>query len=134
MAIDPICGMTVDPDRAAGRFDHAGQTYWFCSTHCQQRFRADPANKGKIMDRGLWRYTRHPNYFGEACVWFGFLLIACDNLAGLVTIVSPAVMLYALMGPTGKALLERRMRKSRPDFDAYVQRTSGFFPLPPKSP
>ena len=97
------------------------------------RFRADPANKGKIMDSGLWRYTRHPNYFGEACVWFGFLLIACDHPAGLITVISPAVMLYALMGPTGKGLLERRMRKSRPDFEAYVQRTSGFFPMPPRA-
>lgn len=97
------------------------------------RFRADPLNKGRIMDSGLWRYTRHPNYFGEACVWFGFLLIACDHPAGLITIISPAVMLYALMGPTGKGLLERRMRKSRPDFEAYVQRTSGFFPMPPRA-
>jgi steroid 5-alpha reductase family enzyme len=96
------------------------------------RFRSDPANAGKVMDRGLWRYTRHPNYFGEACVWVGFFLIAIENPSGTVTIVSPAVMLYALLGPTGKGLLERHMLKKRPDFEAYVRRTSAFFPLPPK--
>jgi steroid 5-alpha reductase family enzyme len=85
------------------------------------------------MDRGLWRYTRHPNYFGEACVWFGFFLIAMENIAGIVTIISLATIYYALLGPTGKGLLEQRMTKKRPDFDAYKQRTSGFFPLPPKS-
>ena len=136
-----IFAISVDTPANLGVSAYAGVALWTIGMFFEvvgdaqlARFRADPANKGKIMDRGLWRYTRHPNYFGEACVWFGFLLIACDNLAGFVTIVSPAVMLYALMGPTGKALLERRMRKSRPDFDAYVQRTSGFFPLPPKSP
>lgn len=96
------------------------------------RFKADPANEGRVLDRGLWRYTRHPNYFGEACVWVGFFLIAAENPAGLVTVISPLVVFYALLGPTGKGLLERRMSKKRPDFDAYVRRTSGFFPLPPR--
>lgn len=96
------------------------------------RFRADPANRGKVMDAGLWRYTRHPNYFGEACVWVGFFLIAAENPLGLITIVSPATILYALIGPTGKGLLERRMAKKRPDFEDYRRRTSGFFPLPPR--
>lgn len=134
-----IFSISVDTPAELGPAAHAGAALWTVGMFFEvvgdaqlARFRADPANKGRIMAQGLWRYTRHPNYFGEACVWFGFLLIACDNLAGLVTIVSPAVMLYALMGPTGKGLLERRMRKSRPDFEAYVQRTSGFFPMPPK--
>lgn len=97
------------------------------------RFRSNPDNANKVLDTGLWRYTRHPNYFGEACVWFGFFLIAVENLQGIITVVSLVVMYYALLGPTGKALLERRMSKKRPDFEAYKQRTSGFFPLPPKS-
>ena len=97
------------------------------------RFLGDPSNNGKVMDRGLWRYTRHPNYFGEACVWFGFFLIAMENIAGIVTIISLATIYYALLGPTGKRLLEQRMSKKRPEFEAYKQRTSGFFPLPPKS-
>jgi len=97
------------------------------------RFKADPAHRGKIMDRGLWRYTRHPNYFGEACVWFGFWLIACDSVHGLVMVFSPGVLLYAILNITGKALTERRMRESRPDFEAYARRTSGFVPLPPRN-
>jgi steroid 5-alpha reductase family enzyme len=96
------------------------------------RFRADPANAGRVMDRGLWRYTRHPNYFGEACVWVGFFAIAMENPAAIVTVISPAMMLWVLMGPLGKGLLERRMAKKRPEFAEYARRTSGFFPLPPK--
>lgn len=96
------------------------------------RFRADPANEGRVMDRGLWRYTRHPNYFGEACVWVGFFLIAVENPWGVVTIVSPATIIWVLTGSLGKGLLERRMAKKRPDFEEYRRRTSGFFPLPPK--
>lgn len=134
-----IFALSVDTPTALGPLAYAGAALWAIGMFFEvvgdaqlARFRADPKNKGRIMDRGLWAWTRHPNYFGEACVWFGFLLIACDNLAGIVTVISPAVMLYALMGPTGKGLTERRMRKSRPDFEDYVRRTSGFFPLPPK--
>ncbi len=97
------------------------------------RFKADPANAGNVMDQGLWRYTRHPNYFGEACIWVGFFLIAVEHPLGLITIVSPLTIIYALIGPTGMGLLERRMSKKRPDFEDYKRRTSGFFPLPPKN-
>lgn len=96
------------------------------------RFRADPANKGKVMDRGLWRYTRHPNYFGDTCVWVGLWLIASDNPWGLLTVVSPILMAYFLVKVTGKALLERRLKRSRPDYADYVRRTSGFLPWFPK--
>lgn len=134
-----IFGISLDAPASLGVIAYAGVALWMIGMFFEvvgdaqlTGFRADPNNKGKIMDKGLWSWTRHPNYFGEACIWFGFLLIASENPAGLVTVVSPAIMLYALMGPTGKALTERRMSKSRPDFDSYVRRTSGFFPLPPK--
>jgi steroid 5-alpha reductase family enzyme len=97
------------------------------------RFKADPANHGTVMDRGLWRYTRHPNYFGDACVWWGLFLIACDHWLGLLTIVSPLLMTHLLVNVTGKALLERQLSRTRGQAYAdYVARTSGFFPLPPK--
>jgi steroid 5-alpha reductase family enzyme len=96
------------------------------------RFKADPANRGKVMDRGLWRLTRHPNYFGDACVWFGLWLIACDHPLGFATVVSPMLMTYFLVDVTGKALLERRMKRTNPGYAAYIARTSGFFPLPPR--
>ena len=96
------------------------------------RFKADPANRGKVMDRGLWRFTRHPNYFGDACVWFGLWLIACDNPLGVATMIAPVLMTYFLVKVTGKPLLERRLKRAKPDYAAYVARTSGFFPLPPR--
>ena len=86
----------------------------------------------RFLTTGLFAYTRHPNYFGEACVWIGFFLIAMDNTSGWFTFVSPMVVLYAVLGPTGRVLLERRMQHKRPDFEAYVRRTSGFLPLPPR--
>ncbi|MET8682868.1 DUF1295 domain-containing protein [Streptomyces sp. NPDC004732] len=96
------------------------------------RFKADPSNRGKIMDRGLWRYTRHPNYFGDFCVWWGLFLIAADSLpAAVVTVVSPLVMSLLLTRGSGKRLLERHMA-DRPGYAAYAARTSGFFPLPPR--
>ncbi|MFE0510095.1 DUF1295 domain-containing protein [Streptomyces sp. NPDC058964] len=96
------------------------------------RFKADPANKGRIMDQGLWRYTRHPNYFGDFCVWWGLYLIACDSgAAAAVTVVSPLVMSFLLIWGSGKRLLERHMAQ-RPGYAAYAARTSGFFPRPPR--
>jgi steroid 5-alpha reductase family enzyme len=96
------------------------------------RFKADPKNKGRVLDSGLWRYTRHPNYFGDFCVWWGIFLVACGHPAGLITVVGPALKSYLLIGVTGKELTEKSM-SSRPGYPEYVERTSGFFPLPPGS-
>jgi steroid 5-alpha reductase family enzyme len=95
-------------------------------------FTRDPANRGQVMDRGLWRYTRHPNYFGDACVWWGLYLMACHHWAGAFTILSPVLMTFTLVRGTGKALLERTIGSRRPGYAEYVRRTSGFFPLPPR--
>ncbi|WP_344254321.1 DUF1295 domain-containing protein [Terrabacter carboxydivorans] len=96
------------------------------------RFRNDPANKGTVLDTGLWRYTRHPNYFGDASVWTGLFLVAASAWPGVLTILSPAVMVWNLYGGTGKKLLEKDIGDRRPDYADYVRRTSGFFPWPPK--
>lgn len=96
------------------------------------RFKADPANRGRIMDRGLWRYSRHPNYFGNACLWWGLWLIACDHPIGLATVFAPIVMTHFLLNVTGKRLLEKRMGRSRPQYADYVARTPGFFPWFPR--
>ena len=136
-----IFAMSTDTPTELGWLAFSGTTLWVIGMFFETvadaqltRFRADPANASKIMDRGLWRYTRHPNYFGEACVWVGFFLIAVENPLGLITIISPLTIIYAIVGPSGKALLERRMSKKRPGFEDYKRRTSGFFPLPPKRP
>jgi steroid 5-alpha reductase family enzyme len=96
------------------------------------RFRADPANHGRIMDRGLWRYTRHPNYFGDACMWWGLFAISYGSVVQLATVVSPLLMTYILTRGTGQRLTERRMMGDRPGYADYVTRTSGFIPLPPR--
>jgi steroid 5-alpha reductase family enzyme len=97
------------------------------------RFKTNPAHRGRILDTGLWRYTRHPNYFGNACLWWGLFLIACDHWIGLTTVFAPLLMTHFLLNVTGKKLLEKRMQRSRPEYAAYVARTSGFFPRPPRS-
>ncbi|MER5352164.1 DUF1295 domain-containing protein [Kitasatospora sp. NPDC002551] len=96
------------------------------------RFKADPANRGLIMDRGLWRYTRHPNYFGDACVWWGLFLLAADTPAGWAFVLSPLLMTWLLAFGSGKPLLERQLGAQRPGWSAYAARTSGFVPLPPR--
>ena len=94
-------------------------------------FKADPARHGAVLDTGLWRYTRHPNYFGDTCVWWGIWLVASDSWAGAATILSPLVMTYFLSMKTGKPLTEQHMA-GRPGYAEYVTRTSGFLPWPPK--
>ncbi|MFG3495833.1 DUF1295 domain-containing protein [Streptomyces sp. NPDC047928] len=96
------------------------------------RFKADPANRGRIMDRGLWGWTRHPNYFGDFLVWWGLFLLACGTWqSAAVSLVSPLLMTFLLTRGSGKRLLERHMA-DRPGYAAYTARTSGFFPRPPR--
>ncbi|WP_069173363.1 DUF1295 domain-containing protein [Streptomyces griseus] len=95
------------------------------------RFKADPENRGRVMDRGLWAWTRHPNYFGDFCVWWGLFLLVCVQPAvAAATLVSPVVMSLLLTMGSGKALLERHMA-GRPGYAEYRARTSGFLPRPP---
>ena len=95
------------------------------------RFKADPANRGRVMDRGLWSWTRHPNYFGDSCVWWGLFLTAASAWPGVLTVLSPVAMTYFLVFATGARLLERHMAQ-RPGYAAYQRRTSYFLPLPPR--
>ena len=96
------------------------------------RFKADPANRGQIMNRGLWQYTRHPNYFGDFCMWWGLFLIALGSWAELPTAIGPLLMTFLLIRGTGGRLTDRRMAATRPQYADYAARTSGFFPLPPR--
>ena len=97
-----------------------------------RRFKADPENRGKVMRRGLWRYTRHPNYFGDFCIWWGLWLISLQAGGTWWTAVGPAVMSVFLIRVSGKGLLERDIAERRPAYADYVARTSGFVPLPPR--
>ncbi|NNL67850.1 MAG: DUF1295 domain-containing protein [Myxococcales bacterium] len=95
------------------------------------RFKADPENQGRVMDRGLWRYTRHPNYFGDFCVWWGIFLVCLETSGAVYTIASPLVMSFLLMRVSGVPMLERSIGKRRPGYAEYQRRTNAFFPSPP---
>ncbi|MER5810774.1 DUF1295 domain-containing protein [Streptomyces sp. NPDC002033] len=128
-------GLTAGP---AGALVVAGGVLWLggivfeaVGDHQLARFKADPAHRGMIMNRGLWSWTRHPNYFGDFCVWWGLFLIACGSVeAAAVSVLSPLLMSYLLIAGSGKRLLERHMA-GRPGYAAYRARTSGFLPWPP---
>lgn len=96
------------------------------------RFKADPANAGTVMDRGLWRYTRHPNYFGDACVWWGIALVAAETGIGAIGIIGAVVMTVLLRRVSGVTLLEKSLVKRRAGYEEYVARTSPFVPRPPR--
>jgi steroid 5-alpha reductase family enzyme len=95
------------------------------------RFRADPANRGRVLDTGLWRYSRHPNYFGDAVVWWGFYAIA--GAAGAWwTVFAPVIMTWLLTRVSGVPLLEKGLSETRPGYAEYVRRTSAFVPWLPR--
>lgn len=95
------------------------------------RFKADPENRGKVMDRGLWRYTRHPNYFGECLIWWGFSLFALPAGAWW-TVVGPLLLTYMLLKFSGVTLMEQTIVERRPAYRAYIVRTNAFIPGTPK--
>jgi steroid 5-alpha reductase family enzyme len=96
------------------------------------RFKRDPANAGTVMNLGLWRYTRHPNYFGDACVWWGIALVSAETSVGRWGLIGAATMTVLLRRVSGVTLLEKSLVKRRAGYDDYVARTSPFIPMPPK--
>jgi steroid 5-alpha reductase family enzyme len=96
------------------------------------RFKSRPESKGKVMDRGLWRYTRHPNYFGDFCVWWGLYLIAAAGGAWW-SIISPLVMSALLIRYSGAGLLEKTITRRRPEYEEYMRTTNAFFPGKPRN-
>jgi len=116
-----------------------GTVCWACGMgfesigDCQlARFRTDPNNRGKVLATGPWRYTRHPNYFGDFLVWWGLWLIAAETGWGLLIVPGPLVMSVLLMRVSGVSLLERGIGTRRPGYAEYVRRTSAFVPRPPR--
>jgi len=123
--------------RPIGWLDLLGASVWLVGLLFEavgdfqmERFQADPANAKRVMDRGLWRYTRHPNYFGDFCVWWGLFLIAVAAGA-FWTVFSPMLMSFLLLRVSGVTLLEDTIGTRRPDYADYQARTSSFFPWPP---
>lgn len=109
----------------------AGLTVETLADRQLSRFKRDPANRGRVLDQGLWRYSRHPNYFGEACLWWGFGLLA--SAAGAWwALASPVLMTFLLLRVSGVVLLERDIAERRPAYRDYIARTSAFIPWPPR--
>lgn len=135
----PLQALAVAQSSAAfGLFDAVGAALWLVGfafetigDHQLATFRNDPHNAGRVLDRGLWRYTRHPNYFGDFCVWWGLYCMAVAGGGGW-TIASPIVMSWLLLKVSGVALLESTIRERRPEYAAYQSRTNAFFPGPPR--
>ena len=98
------------------------------------RFRGNADNKGKVLDQGFWRYTRHPNYFGDAVVWWGFFCFAAATPGGWWTVYSPVLMTFLLMRVSGVTLLEKKLHETKPAYRDYAEQTNAFFPWPPTKP
>ena len=140
ISIPLLAGQSGAGSGKLGALDYAGIAIWavgFCFESVGDwqlaRFKSDPANKGKLLTTGLWRYTRHPNYFGDALVWWGFYAFAAAAGA-LWAIYSPLLMTFLLVRVSGVAMLERSLTDTRPGYQAYTQSTSAFFPWFPKKP
>jgi steroid 5-alpha reductase family enzyme len=109
-----------------------GMVFEVGGDHQLARFRADPLNRGKVMDRGLWRYTRHPNYFGDFCVWWGIFLIALAAEGAWWAVAGPITMTLIFTKLFGVPLMERHLASTKPGYEEYVRRTSAFFPCRPR--
>ena len=95
------------------------------------KFRSDPTNKGKVLDSGFWRYTRHPNYFGDACVWWSFALFSVAA-GSYWPVLSSLLMTFLLMKVSGVSLLEKALKTTKPEYELYTRKTNSFFPWLPK--
>lgn len=116
-----------------------GAGVWLAGAACEavadaqlSAFRKDPANKGKVMQTGLWGWSRHPNYFGNALLWWGIFIAACAHPVAAVTVIGPVAMTHFLINVTGMATLDKKLAREKPGYADYMARTSGFAPRPPR--
>ena len=128
----------ITADAALGPLDVAASALWLLGfvfeaggDYQLSRFKRDPANKGRVLDTGLWRYTRHPNYFGDFCIWWSFYLFAL-SAGGWWSVASPLLMTFLLLKVSGVAMLESTISNRRPEYADYIGRTNAFFPGLPR--
>jgi steroid 5-alpha reductase family enzyme len=138
VVVIPVTWAIVWGGPPLGAFDALGALVWLVGFGCEavsdwqlRQFTRDPANRGRVMGGGLWRYSRHPNYFGEVAQWWGLYLIALAVPGGWVTIVGPLCITALILFVSGVPLLEKQF-SGNPEFEAYKRRTSVFVPLPPR--
>src|SRR5690606_28393519 len=129
----------MSSDAPLGWLDAAGIALWSVGMVFEAigdwqlaRFRRDPSNANRVLDCGLWRYTRHPNYFGNFCIWWGFYLLALAA-GGWWSVASPVLMTVLLLKVSGVSLMESTITSRRPGYADYVRRTNAFFPGPPRA-
>jgi steroid 5-alpha reductase family enzyme len=97
------------------------------------KFKADPGRRGQVLDTGLWRYTRHPNYFGELCQWWGLFVIALEAPWAWCGIVGPLAYSWLVINVTGQRTLDKKLAREKPEYARYIRTTSGLLPLPPRA-
>ena len=126
------------PDSRLGILDFMGVFMWIIGFVFETggdlqlaRFKANPANKGKVLDKGFWHYTRHPNYFGDAAVWCGFGLI-CLSAGSYIPLLGSVLMIFLIIRVSGVVLLEKTLKDAKPEYREYIEKTSSFIPLFPK--
>lgn len=134
----PLLVIQLYATTTLGLLDYLGMAIWAMGMYFEvlgdaqlARFIKNPLNKGKLMQGGLWAYTRHPNYFGEVLLWWGIWIMALNVPYGYLTVAGPLMITYLILKVSGIPMLESKM-KEHPDFDAYQKRTSKFFPMPPR--
>jgi steroid 5-alpha reductase family enzyme len=135
-----VIAVTTPEHGALGAIAYLGFALWLIGLVIESladaqmsEFRSGPRQPGAVMDRGLWRYSRHPNYFGEMLVQWGLFMVAADiGTIGLLTVIAPLLLSTMIIGPLGANLLERRLGKKNPDYASYIATTSRFIPWPPK--
>lgn len=118
---------------------YAGITLWAIGLYFEaigdyqlMQFKNNPNNKGKVLNTGVWKYTRHPNYFGDALLWWGFFCFAFAHSSGWTFIFSPLLMTFLLLKISGVAMLEKTLKETKPKYEEYIRKTSAFIPWPPK--
>ncbi len=134
----PIIAVMYSGDATFSKINIIGVVLWLIgwlfetfADYQLLKFKRNPANKGKVMDSGLWRYSRHPNYFGEVCVWWGIFLISIGSGYWYLSLLSPILITYMLLKVSGVTMLEKRY-DGNDKYSEYKRKTSEFFPLPPK--
>ena len=131
--------MVTGGDAGFGFFAIAGLVLWCLGFYFEtvgdyqlSKFKADPQLRGQVLNTGLWRYTRHPNYFGELCQWWGLFVIALEAPWAWCGIVGPLLYSWLVINVTGQRTLDKKLAREKPEYARYIRETSGLIPRPPR--